>query len=366
MIIDLTLQTGKAPTSPLGEIREYVNASSVFFLRGVPQAVGKWRITAVQVTAAHPDNSIASAECVQAGTCWTGTIHGSTLPGRSAKGFTISASGIDENGETVTGYVLAIGDLAIIDRDGSITPGQTTYYAHLLDTIPATPKKGDLAAFDGVYKLHNGEAWISLGADVAREYAEAAQAAKTAAETAQGKAEAAKTAAETAQGKAEAAETGAVNAKADAVAAKTAAETAQGKAEAAETGAVNAKADALQAKSDAESARDLAQGYKADALQAKVDTLEAKSDTLQAKSDAQTAKTGAETAQGKAETAQGKAEAAQGSAESAAGDARADKTAAQAAQQAAEAARDRAEAAANYVVNWDPELNVPYIYVPAE
>lgn len=212
MIIDLTLQTGKAPTSPLGEIREYVNASSVFFLRGVPQAVGKWRITAVQVTAAHPDNSIASAECVQTGACWTGTIHGSTLPGRSAKGFTISASGIDENGETVTGYVLAIGDLAIIDRDGSITPGQTTYYAHLLDTIPATPKKGDLAAFDGVYKLYNGEAWISLGADIAREYAEAAQAAKTAAETA--------------QGKAEAAETGAVNAKADAEAARDRAEAA--------------------------------------------------------------------------------------------------------------------------------------------
>ena len=359
MIIDLTLQTGKAPTSPLGEIREYVNASSVFFLRGVPQAVGKWRITAVQVTAAHPDNSIASAECVQTGACWTGTIHGSTLPGRSAKGFTISASGIDENGETVTGYVLAIGDLAIIDRDGSITPGQTTYYAHLLDSIPATPKKGDLANFDGVYKLYNGEAWISLGADIAREYAEAALAAKTAAETA--------------QGKAELAETGAVNAKVAALAAKTAAETAQGKAEAAQGSAEAAQADAAdskriagQAETSAVNAAVRAEQGALDAVAAKVDAVAAKGSAEAASAAATLAKTAAETAQGKAELAETGAVAAKGSAEAASAAAILAKGSAEAAQAAAEAARDRAEAAANYVVNWDPELNVPYIYVPAE
>ena len=298
------------PALPLREANAYVGSPLAVFVRKVPQAVGSWRITSVQITAAYPDNTIASVECVCEGSLWIGTISASAAPGRSTQGFTIAASGVDENGERVTGYVLGVGDIKILDRDSTITPGETTYYAHLLDTIPATPHKGDLANFDGVYKLFDGSAWISLGADVAREYAEAAQAAKTAAETA--------------QGKAEAAETGAVNAKADAVAAKTAAKTAQGKAELAETGAVNAKADAV------------------------------------------AAKTAAETAQGKAELAETGAVAAKGSAESAAGDARASKTTAQAAQQAAEAARDRAEAAANYVVNWDPELNVPYIYVPAE
>ena len=245
MIIDLTLQSGTSPTLPLGEIRDYVNATSCFFIRGVPPAVGKWRITAVQISATLPDNRIASAECVQTGAVWTGTLQGSTTPGKSANGFVITASGVDENGAAVTGYVLGIGDLAILDRDGTITPGQTTYYAHLLDTIPQTPKKGDLANFSGVYKLYNGEAWISLGADIAQQYAEEARQAKAA-----------------------------------------------------------------------------------------------------------------------AETAQAAAERAQGSAESASADSTAAKLAAQAAQTAAEAARDRAEAAANYVVNWDPELNVPYIYIP--
>ena len=347
------------PALPLREANAYVGSPLAVFVRRVPQAVGSWRITAVQITAAYPDNTIASAECVCEGSLWTGTLPASAAPGRSTQGFAITASGVDENGDPVTGYVLGVGDIKILDRDGTITPGETTYYAHLLDTIPATPHKGDLANFDGVYKLYNGEAWISLGADVAREYAEAALAAKVAAETA--------------QGKAEAAETGAVNAKADAQAAKTAAETAQGKAEAAETGAVNAKADAQAAKTAAETAQGKAElaetgavAAKGSAEAAKVDAVAAKGSAEAAAAAAVAAKTAAETAQGKAELAETGAVAAKGSAEAAASAAILAKGSAQAAQQAAEAARDRAEAAANYVVNWDPEINVPYIYVPAE
>ena len=359
MIIDITLQAGKSPTLPLGEISDYVGAPSFFFIRGVPQTVGSWRITSVQVSATHPDNVIASANAVQTGAVWTATLAGSSTPGKVSNGFVITASGVNENGDPVTGYVLGIGDFNVLDRDGTITPGATTYYAHLVDEIPQTPHKGDLANFDGVYKLYNGEAWISLGADIAAQYAEAARLAKVAAETA--------------QGKAEAAETGAVNA-------KTAAETAQGKAELAETGAVNAKAAAEAAQADAADSKCIAGQAETSAVNAavraaqgalaadgaKVDAVAAKGSAEAASAAATLAKTAAETAQGKAELAETGAVNAKGSAEAASSAAILAKGSAEAAQAAAEAARDRAELAANYVVNWDPVNNVPYIYVPEE
>ena len=109
-----------------------------------------------------------------------------------------------------------------------------------------------------------------------------AQAAQTAAETAQGKAEDAQTAAESAQTAAETAQGKAEDAQTAAEGAQTAAETAQGKAEDAQTAAEGAQTAAETAQGKAEDAQIAAEG----------------------------AQTAAETAKGKAEDAQGAAEAA--------------------------------------------------------
>ena len=251
------------PELPLVEATTFVGSPSTVFVCDVPKAVGSWRISTVKVVATYPDNSAPTVECVKgADGVYMATLPATATSGRVTHGFEVLADAIDENGDPVTGYVLGFADFAVYLRDMTIEGAEgVKYYAHLVDSIPEHPKKGDLANFDGVYKLYNGEAWISLGADIAAQYAEEARLAKVAAETA--------------QGKAEAAEAGAVNAKIDAVAAKTAAE--------------NAKVDAIAAKGSAEAASEAAV----------------------------LAKTAAETAQTKAETAQGKAEAAQTAAEAA-------------------------------------------------
>lgn len=54
------------------------------------------------------------------------------------------ASGIDEHGNTVTGYILGKGDVEILETDGTITPGETKVYVHLLSAQADVPADGDL------------------------------------------------------------------------------------------------------------------------------------------------------------------------------------------------------------------------------
>jgi len=91
------------------------------------------------------------------GCVWVGTIDGSTTTGTSENGYTIYASGTDENGNEVSNYILGKGLVEILDTDGSITPGQDTAYVHLLDQPPATPKEGDLwQGVDGIWYIRQG------------------------------------------------------------------------------------------------------------------------------------------------------------------------------------------------------------------
>ena len=54
------------------------------------------------------------------------------------------ASGIDENGNSVSNYVLGKGLIEILQADGTITPDAPSYYVHLLDEEPDQPKEGDM------------------------------------------------------------------------------------------------------------------------------------------------------------------------------------------------------------------------------
>lgn len=162
-VIDIEVQAAN-PSMPLYPVRAFVNSPSSLRIRNVPKKIGSWQITAVRLVAAYPDNSIKTTNCILVGGVWVGTIDGSTVAGTSQNGYTVYADGKDENGDDVTGYCLGKGDITILDADGTITPGETAYYVHMLSAEPATPKEGDLwpLSSGGYAIFQNGEA-RSLG-----------------------------------------------------------------------------------------------------------------------------------------------------------------------------------------------------------
>ena len=162
--IQITLNAAH-PELPLVEASTFVGSPSTAFVRGVPATVGSWSITAVRLVFAYPDNSIVTANCVNAASgVWVGTIAPTATSGRTANGYQVLADGIDENGNAVTGYVLGMGDLAVYTRDLTIDGAAgVKWYLHYFDTAPATPKKGDVAKVNGLICLYDGTAWVSFG-----------------------------------------------------------------------------------------------------------------------------------------------------------------------------------------------------------
>ena len=163
-IVPVEIQAAN-PSMPLYPWRAYVNSPSSLRVRNVPRKVGNWNIDRVYVTAAYPDSSIKTAECVLVGGVWVCTIEGSASPGESQNGYTIYADGVDENGDRVTGYVLGKGSISILENDGTITPGETTYHVHLLSSQPASPKEGDLWQLSGSWYIWQDGTAYPIGDD---------------------------------------------------------------------------------------------------------------------------------------------------------------------------------------------------------
>lgn len=151
------------PNLPLAPFFAHVASPSSLRILNVPKKIGLWEITNVFVTVVYPDNSAHSVEAVKSGGVYVATVDASAAPGVAKNGLEITANGLDENGERVEGYVLGTADVYILDRDGSITVGETTYYIRLVDSKPATPHKGDVVKSDDGWEIFDGSAWISLG-----------------------------------------------------------------------------------------------------------------------------------------------------------------------------------------------------------
>ena len=81
-IVPVEIQAAN-PSMPLYPWRAYVNSPSSLRVRNVPRKVGNWIIDRVYVTAAYPDNSIKTADCVLVGGVWVCTIEGSSSSGES-------------------------------------------------------------------------------------------------------------------------------------------------------------------------------------------------------------------------------------------------------------------------------------------
>ena len=146
----------------------FVESPSQVRVRGVPGPIGKWKITKVYASVEYPGNTISSVELTKIGEFWCGTLSAPDTSGKVEAGFQITADGVDEEGNAVTGYALGVGDVYVLERDGTITIGAKTYTFHLFqDNAPTNPKPGDVFVFDGVCKYYDGEAWRPFAESVA-------------------------------------------------------------------------------------------------------------------------------------------------------------------------------------------------------
>ena len=147
------------PNFPLEPVFTFVNSSQSFRIRNVPKKIGKWSITNVTVNVSYPDNTIVSKECVLTGGVWVATVNGCSTSGTCENGFVVTASGIDENEQVVSNYVLGVGNLYVKELDGTITPGTTAVKMYFYETVPNAPHKGDTTFQNGILKVYDGTNW---------------------------------------------------------------------------------------------------------------------------------------------------------------------------------------------------------------
>ena len=155
---DIKVQAA-SPNIPLQPIVAFRGSPISVRLIDVPKRIGQWKITEVFVTAAYPDNSIVTKGCVLVGGCWVATLAGKDVAGKTARGFTVTANGIDEDGNATKGYVLAVGDLVVLDRDATPAAEGTRHYIHLLAEKPESPNEGD-AYMDNALYVFDGAEWV--------------------------------------------------------------------------------------------------------------------------------------------------------------------------------------------------------------
>lgn len=151
------------PNLPIKQFVSFKDSPSSIRVLDVPKKIGKWNITSVFVQVKYPDDTTVSKECVRNGNIWVGTVEGTSTTGISKNGFSIIANGLDENGELVEAYVLGVGDVLIMEFDGTISPNEKTWSIHFYDSKPNNPKTGD-AYLDGIaLMIYDGNVWIKVG-----------------------------------------------------------------------------------------------------------------------------------------------------------------------------------------------------------
>ena len=75
---------------------------------------------------------------------WVGTVAGSSITGRCENGYTVFASGNDENGNPVSNYALGKGLVEILEADTELKPGADIKYVRIFDEAPDQLKAGDM------------------------------------------------------------------------------------------------------------------------------------------------------------------------------------------------------------------------------
>lgn len=129
----------------------------------VPKKVGAWDITGVQLQVLYPNNITVTKNAVRSGSCWVATVEGSGVAGKVVQGYQVTASGTDEDGNPVEGYVLGCGDVFIMEATNDMKALVGKSAVRFLDDLPVTPVAGDMVLHNGGIKFYDGEEWINFG-----------------------------------------------------------------------------------------------------------------------------------------------------------------------------------------------------------
>lgn len=160
--IDICLNAAH-PEIKLPEATAFVGSPSAVNVRGIPPALGSWKITQVRLSAVWPDGEVETVAATRTGAgVWTATLRGCDTSGRVSEGLLVIADGTDEAGAPVTGYVLAVSDIAVYTRDLTIDAGDRYWYLKLFEAEPETPHEGDAYFNNGVLMVYDGTRWVSM------------------------------------------------------------------------------------------------------------------------------------------------------------------------------------------------------------
>lgn len=164
MISEISIRQNAAnPNVALSTFYAFVSSYSNVRVKDIPSKIGTWELTALKVRVSYPDNTTHEDNCVNVDGVWVSTLPPSTMTGKSANGYQILASGIDEDGSAVDGYVLGSGDVVILDIDPTVSVDNQTYYLHMKETRPENPVKGDsYIDNNGMWHIYTPIGWADF------------------------------------------------------------------------------------------------------------------------------------------------------------------------------------------------------------
>ena len=164
MISEISIRQNAAnPNVALSTFYAFVSSYSNVRVKDIPSKIGTWELTALKVRVSYPDNTTHEDNCVNVNGVWVSTLPPSTMTGKSANGYQILASGIDEDGSEVDGYVLGSGDVVILDIDPTVSVDDQTYYLHMKETRPENPVKGDsYIDNNGMWHIYTPIGWADF------------------------------------------------------------------------------------------------------------------------------------------------------------------------------------------------------------
>ena len=123
-------------------------------------------VSGVGVTLSLPDGRTVNAAAVQvAGTpLWVATFAADEFAtsGHVAQGLMITIAGTDEHGAVRT-WIIAKGDVDVMDGDAAPVSGGSYYAVKLRDTAPENPVEGDAYVSNGGLSIYHDGEWVTIG-----------------------------------------------------------------------------------------------------------------------------------------------------------------------------------------------------------
>lgn len=148
---------------PLAPVSVFAGSAATFVIEGVPAANG---VSLSVVNAAGATMTVRARRNPGRRSEWAATFPAAHMAaaGRTERGVTVAAFGVDACGESVT-WILGVGDIVFVPVDAAVTENLGAYTnIRLLEAELETPHRGDLVKRDGVWSLYNGTSWEAIDA----------------------------------------------------------------------------------------------------------------------------------------------------------------------------------------------------------